>query len=720
MSLALPEDELRLVLKAIGPAGVATLALTATFWRDLLRFWRANQRYVTLPVPRPGSRALRVIGRHYMQLSELDASGCYLNNEDVLFVVAHCPLLQKLDLSGCPFRDVSPLGAGASQYSHGLTAGVNDNKLTDELRDSVDAIRPGVELVYRDTKIEIMVVTQDGNELFFNIGLHMRLRRLIDAFCQRQGISDSDECRFLFDGQRVYPDASAQQYDMEDGDVIDVMVAQYCIAAPIPATFGAHAGTPGAHFLSEPGALAAASPADAAALARAVGGDAALEPTALPRSYPKLELLDKSECAALIAYADAQHSAAPADDLRLTLSLARLVSLVGVAAVARLADFFGRDGAGCADTIKLRRVAARGDWVAFHTDYSRRTMQVALNGEGEYDGGRLTFAHVAFEQPPRPAGSATIHTDATVHGVTALRAGTRYGLFLCQIRQPTAVSSAAEATAIPAPEGAASVDSAATAATAAATATAATAATHPYSSRPASPASLVGLEHLHAAVAAHFDFLERAVPLLDCVRDERELETFAHAYLHEAPALATRISGQLESTAPCRCPTSVLAHTPEPLCSAAHRPRHPTPGEDHSPEGGSKGGSPEGNAGQMDLGVELMWRTHMLSPLHYLQAAIHPRASSRRVPDLVAAVKAQHDSMRHMLALRPRLSSRDAIEAAVREYGCFLSRQCGTDTVHFPSLTTDLVWHAHMTMCPECYGDDCRRVAGHFVNHETD
>ena len=59
-------------------------------------------------------------------------------------------------------------------------------------------------------------------------------------------------------------------------------------------------------------------------------------------------------------------------------------------------------------------------------------MQVALNDDSEYAGGRLVFAtRNGFIVPRRPAGSATIHTNDIVHGVTALHSGVRYGLFFC-------------------------------------------------------------------------------------------------------------------------------------------------------------------------------------------------------------------------------------------------------------------------------------------------
>jgi hypothetical protein len=113
-----------------------------------------------------------------------------------------------------------------------------------------------------------------------------------------------------------------------------------------------------------------------------------------------------------------------------------------------------------------------------------------------------------------------------------------------------------------------------------------------------------------------------------------------------------------------------------------------------------------------------MWRTHTLSPVRYLQAVADPRTSSWDVEDLVAAAKRQHSSMRRMLALKPQLASREAVEVAVCDYGHFLMSQQGSENPHVPMLVTDLVWHAHMSMCPARYGDECRRLAGHFVNHD--
>jgi len=84
------------------------------------------------------------------------------------------------------------------------------------------------------------------------------------------------------------------------------------------------------------------------------------------------------------------------------------------------------------DTIKFRRVTkSNGCCIDFHLDYSLKTMQIFLNCEEEYQGGRLIYAHYdkGFLSPSRLLGCATIHDNNIVHGVTALESGIRYSLF---------------------------------------------------------------------------------------------------------------------------------------------------------------------------------------------------------------------------------------------------------------------------------------------------
>jgi small ubiquitin-related modifier len=47
-------------------------------------------------------------------------------------------------------------------------------------------------------------VTDNNNEVFFKIKRTTQLKKLMDAFCERQGKTPAS-VRFLFDGQRVNP-----------------------------------------------------------------------------------------------------------------------------------------------------------------------------------------------------------------------------------------------------------------------------------------------------------------------------------------------------------------------------------------------------------------------------------------------------------------------------------------------------------------------------------
>ena len=52
-------------------------------------------------------------------------------------------------------------------------------------------------------------VTDNNNEVFFKIKRTTALKKLMDAFCERQGKAPSS-VRFLFDGQRVQPTDSPE------------------------------------------------------------------------------------------------------------------------------------------------------------------------------------------------------------------------------------------------------------------------------------------------------------------------------------------------------------------------------------------------------------------------------------------------------------------------------------------------------------------------------
>mmetsp|Transcript_11640 Transcript_11640/g.15827 ORF Transcript_11640/g.15827 Transcript_11640/m.15827 type:complete len:95 (-) Transcript_11640:176-460(-) len=73
--------------------------------------------------------------------------------------------------------------------------------------------------------ISVKVKAQDGNEVFFKIKVATPFRKLMDAYCKRQGVDEKDVA-FLYDGSRLRSDQTPDQVSMEDGDEIDAMVHQ--------------------------------------------------------------------------------------------------------------------------------------------------------------------------------------------------------------------------------------------------------------------------------------------------------------------------------------------------------------------------------------------------------------------------------------------------------------------------------------------------------------
>mmetsp|Transcript_9006 Transcript_9006/g.28481 ORF Transcript_9006/g.28481 Transcript_9006/m.28481 type:complete len:436 (+) Transcript_9006:41-1348(+) len=71
-------------------------------------------------------------------------------------------------------------------------------------------------------ELTLKVVTQDLTEIFFKCKFDTKLSKLMDAFCQRQGVARSAAI-FVFDGEPLAANMAPKDYEMEDGDVIDVV-----------------------------------------------------------------------------------------------------------------------------------------------------------------------------------------------------------------------------------------------------------------------------------------------------------------------------------------------------------------------------------------------------------------------------------------------------------------------------------------------------------------
>merc|ERR1711879_656601 len=95
--------------------------------------------------------------------------------------------------------------------------------------------------------------------------------------------------------------------------------------------------------------------------------------------------LSRFDCEQLSTLLDVRFNGEP--DLKLAIGKNELGELLDPSVASRLFQLFGDR----IDEVYLRRVASYGQCINFHLDHSKRTMQVPLNGDTEYVGGRLAY-----------------------------------------------------------------------------------------------------------------------------------------------------------------------------------------------------------------------------------------------------------------------------------------------------------------------------------------
>lgn len=76
-----------------------------------------------------------------------------------------------------------------------------------------------------DTHIAIKVVNQNGADVNFKIKPTTKLAKLMEAYCNRQSVTMSS-VRFLFNGERLVSESTANDIGLADGDVIDAVLQQ--------------------------------------------------------------------------------------------------------------------------------------------------------------------------------------------------------------------------------------------------------------------------------------------------------------------------------------------------------------------------------------------------------------------------------------------------------------------------------------------------------------
>ncbi|KAG5586706.1 hypothetical protein H5410_047140 [Solanum commersonii] len=71
----------------------------------------------------------------------------------------------------------------------------------------------------------LVYLESDGNEVFFRIKRSTQMRKLMNAYCDRQSV-DMNSIAFLFDGRRLRAEQTPDELEMEEGDEIDAMLHQ--------------------------------------------------------------------------------------------------------------------------------------------------------------------------------------------------------------------------------------------------------------------------------------------------------------------------------------------------------------------------------------------------------------------------------------------------------------------------------------------------------------
>lgn len=76
-----------------------------------------------------------------------------------------------------------------------------------------------------DDHINLKVVGADNSEVNFKVKKTTQLKKLMQAYSDRQGVS-LNSLRFFYDGNTIADDTTPAELEMEEGDAIEVYQKQ--------------------------------------------------------------------------------------------------------------------------------------------------------------------------------------------------------------------------------------------------------------------------------------------------------------------------------------------------------------------------------------------------------------------------------------------------------------------------------------------------------------
>lgn len=74
-------------------------------------------------------------------------------------------------------------------------------------------------------RLSLRVVNHAGAEIVFRVRQTTVLSKVINAYCESTGVEKA-AMRFLVDGLRLCEEKTPADYNLEDGDVVDVVLEQ--------------------------------------------------------------------------------------------------------------------------------------------------------------------------------------------------------------------------------------------------------------------------------------------------------------------------------------------------------------------------------------------------------------------------------------------------------------------------------------------------------------
>lgn len=271
---------------------------------------------------------------------------------------------------------------------------------------------PNTALEGRDPKsrgYQLFVKTLIGKTITINSDPSETIELVKYRIQSKEGISVNQQ-RLLFAGRSLESGRTLLDYNIQKESTIHMTLRLTggCVASPSPSQFQVSADV----NLNQTGL----------GLLYQHGGNLFSNVKVVPA------LLSKLTCDNICNYIDEQKSIS-SDFISPVLDPS---SILTTAEVAALCQHLG--GNRDLHRFFIRRVTCVDAPISlpFHVDWSPRTLQVALNDN--YVGGVLQFVvRGEIQTLKRPTGTATVHGGTTLHAVSAIESGCRYGLFVTEV-----------------------------------------------------------------------------------------------------------------------------------------------------------------------------------------------------------------------------------------------------------------------------------------------